>query len=279
MNLTFGDSVNFTLTGNLTDGTPFGGTDTIKVFSKDDKKDPETNIRGGGGGGGGASDEKYDNIERREKRDQHIYKDISTKYSFTELINPVASIDIEGNVNAGEVTVSVEVLKGTSTLVNNPAPGTVYKNINIYVGTASFSTPKNIKEAVITFRTENSWLDNNGFAGSEVRMHRWDGKKWEELETKMKSKDSAYTWFEAYTKQFSPFAISGLKNELFGSMPAELEMNEGTGTSEISALEEAPGKENVGWLSGFLGVVAVFFLIVIAILIFYRARGDDQTSS
>ena len=276
VNITLGDAVIFTVTGNLTDGTPFAGTDTIRVFSKDDKKDDETHSGGGGGGGGGgASDEKYDNIEKREKRDQHIYKDISTKYSFTEEKNPVSSVDIEGNVNAGEVTVSVEVLKGTSTLVNKPAPGTVYKNLNIYVGTAGFSTPKNIKEAVITFRIENSWLDNNGLAGSEVRMLRWDGNKWEELKTKEKLKDGAYTWFEADTNRFSPFAIAGLKNELYASLPAEQGV---IGDSGTSSPEEAPGKENVGWLSGFLSVVAVFFLMVISILIFNHARRNDQGS-
>ncbi len=40
----------------------------------------------------------------------------------------------------------------TSSLVKNPAPGDVYKNVNVWVVPSGFGSPKNIKEAVITFK-------------------------------------------------------------------------------------------------------------------------------
>lgn len=45
------------------------------------------------------------------------------------------SVNITGNISAGEVTTMVEVLRNTSILVKNiSAPGLVYKNVNIWVG-------------------------------------------------------------------------------------------------------------------------------------------------
>jgi len=63
----------------------------------------------------------------------------------------------------------VELLKGTSKLVTASPPGAVYKNMNIWAGS------KRIKEALIRFRVNNSWLDSSGQAGSDVKMLRWDG--------------------------------------------------------------------------------------------------------
>ncbi|NJD77414.1 MAG: PGF-pre-PGF domain-containing protein, partial [Candidatus Methanoperedens sp.] len=165
----------------------------------------------GGGGGGGASGEAFSNIIVKEKYDMHIYKDKTTSYVFTNSSNPVSSVDITGNVNAGEINTAVEVLRNTSVLVKSPAPGKVYSNINIWVGTYGFALPRNIKEAVIRFKVANSWIDENNVARSDVKMVRWDGSQWTQIETKEKSKDNTYTYYDAMTDSFSSFAISGIK--------------------------------------------------------------------
>ena len=143
-----------------------------------------TGSSGGGGGGGGSSGENYSNIELKEKYDLHIFKDKTTTYNFKSVSNPLIYVKITGNFNAGETTVSVEVLKSTSTLVKTEAPGTVYKNVNIWVGTSGFATSKNIKDATIGFKVDNSWLTANGLSGSDVILLKWDGSQWIQLETR-----------------------------------------------------------------------------------------------
>lgn len=166
------------------------------------------------GGGGGTSGENYTNIILKEKYDETIYKDKVTSYKFKNSSNPVRFINITGNVNAGLITTMVDVLKGTSAFVKEAAPGTVYKNINIWVGTSGFATSRNIKEAIVVFRVENSWFDSNTIARSDIKLVRWDGAKWITLETSEKIRDSTYTYFQGKTISFSPFAITSMKADV-----------------------------------------------------------------
>jgi PGF-pre-PGF domain-containing protein len=161
----------------------------------------------GGGGGGGASGENFSNIEATEKYDMQISKDALTSYRFTHAKNPIMFVNITGNTSLGMITASIEVLKGTSSLVKVPPEGLVYKNANIWVGTSGFATPKNIKEAFIKFRIDNAWMSANGVSAGDIVLMKWDGKGWINLETKVLSKDETNTYFEGKTNAFSPFAI------------------------------------------------------------------------
>ena len=163
---------------------------------------------GGGGGGGGASGENYSNIELIEKYDMQISKDALTSYRFTHKKNPIMFVNITGNTTYGIITVSEEVLKGTSTLVKISPKGLVYKNVNIWVGTSGFATPKNIKEASIKFRVDNNWMSANNVTSSDIVLVKWNGNSWIQLETRVLSKDDTNTFFEGKTNAFSPFAIT-----------------------------------------------------------------------
>jgi PGF-pre-PGF domain-containing protein len=70
------------------------------------------------------------------------------------------------------------VLRNTSTLVKTPAPGIVYKNMDIWVGTSGFATPRNMKNAEIMFRVEKAWVNEGTTA-----LYRYDGD-WVELPPK-----------------------------------------------------------------------------------------------
>jgi PGF-pre-PGF domain-containing protein len=117
-------------------------------------------------------------------------------------------VNITGNTNMGVITTSTELLKNTSTFVNNPPGGLVYKNINIWVGTAGVATPKNIKEAFIKFRVDNTWMSSNGVKGSDIALVKWNGTDWIQLETQELLRDDAYSYFQGKTTAFSPFAIT-----------------------------------------------------------------------
>jgi PGF-pre-PGF domain-containing protein len=208
---------------------------------------------GGGGGGGTSSGENYSNIIVKEKHDLDIIKDKVASYMFTNRSNPVVFVNITGSINAGEINTAVEVLRNASSLVRSSAPGAVYKNFNIWVGTSGFAVPRNIKDAVIRFRIENSWLDSNSPAGNDIKLVRWDGNEWVQLETKEKDKDSIYTYFEGSTANFSSFAITVVKEEV-ASTPAL------TATSSIPTGIAAAAPDVAKETSGFGIIMAAIAL-------------------
>ncbi|MDO8724483.1 MAG: S8 family serine peptidase [Candidatus Methanoperedens sp.] len=223
---------------------------------------------GGGGGGGGASGENYSNIELKEKRDLHIYKDRVSSYKFNTT-DPIMYVNLTGNINSGEITTTVEVLRNTSSIVNgNSSPGIVYKNMNIWVGTSGFATSKNIQKGVISFRVQNSWLKRSGVTGNDVKMVKWDGTAWLAIETKKIIDDSEYTYYEAYTDSFSPFAITAVK-----SAEPHVEEIKTPIITETTEPEETKIKlEKTPESNGGLLMMTVVLLIIVAILAAFYSR-------
>jgi PGF-pre-PGF domain-containing protein len=151
-------------------------------------------------------------------------------------------IDITGNTSIGIITTSVEVLKNTSTLVKSVPDGLVYRNVNIWVGTSGFATPRNIKEALIKFKVDNKWMSENDVSRSDIVMRKWSVNRWIDLETKISSKDDTFTYFETKTQSFSNFAIAGFKGMKF---PTEIQTKEGntgntgyTGNPDVTTIKK-----------------------------------------
>ena len=207
---------------------------------------------GGGGGGGGASGEAYENIKNIEQYEMEIYKDISTNYHFNKN-GVIEDINITGNVNAGLINVKVEVLRDTSTLVNESAPGNVYKNVNIWVGSAGFAVPKNIKEATIKFSVNQNWLDENGIR--EVTIYRYTDNKWVQLPTKKIGDETGSVIYSAATNHFSSYAISGFndKNDKVRPQTAS-EKSESTITQTVTDSEDTTKGDIVGILAALTGL-------------------------
>jgi len=216
---------------------------------------------GGGGGGGGASGESYSNIELIEKYDMQISKDALTSYRFTHEKNPIMFVNITGNTNYGIITVSEEVLKGTSTLVKTSPEGLVYKNVNIWVGTSGFATPKNIKEASIKFRIDNNWMSANNVTSSDIVLVRWNGNSWIELETRILSKDDKNTFFEGKTIEFSPFAITVKMDGVTAKVP-DLEIPQQPG---VKAPESQPAETAIIKRFASLGISTLSTILIILI--------------
>ena len=145
----------------------------------------------GGGGGGSASAEPFDNIYKYEVQENQVstvpvpFKYRNPELAVYEVMVTSKQIDM--------ASLRIEVLKGTSKLVNVSAPGIVYKNINAWIDY------KRIKNATMRFKVENSWMSSNGLSGSNVKMSKWDtvNKKWIELLTVVTNKDDVFTYFEA----------------------------------------------------------------------------------
>lgn len=222
-----------------------------------------------GGGGGGISGEDFNNIQLKEKYDHFIFKDISTSYMFKKT-DPIIFVNITGNINAGDINVAVEVLRNISSLVKTPAPETVYKNVNIWVGTSGFATPSNIKHAEITFRVPRSWIGANNIDPGSITMMRYAGS-WQLLPTQKINENAEYLFYESATSSFSPFAVTGKAGStsevypgISGTEAQQKETNKSDGT-EVSE----PG--NTVNLNKIL-VLSLIVGIVVFSIMFFKSR-------
>ncbi len=218
---------------------------------------------GGGGGGGGASGENQSNIIVIEKYDLSIYKDKVTSFRFMNSANPILYVNITGNISFGDITTSVEVLKSNSTMVNIQPPGVVYKNVNIWAGTSGFNKPKNIKEGMIRFKVDNSWIDDNSI--TDLRMVMWEGSDWSRLETNQIAKDSDYTYYEASTRSFANFAITGTKGQKSVQFSAPVQKTQITQNQSAAPVSHQTKKS-----PGF--GISTLFLSGFAFFLFLRRR-------
>ncbi|MBU3967275.1 MAG: PGF-pre-PGF domain-containing protein [Euryarchaeota archaeon] len=185
-----------------------------------------SNGGGGTGGGGVTTPEPIQNIVKHETRDCNVLsaKPSSCKFSVPE--HWVYELVITGKENE-IVTFRIEALKGLSSKVPVPAPGTQYLNI--------WPDSKRIKEALIRFRVENSWIASEGLTPDNLRMYRWDGKKWNELETRVLSINASATNYEAKTDGFAYFAITGPKATTVAETTAVPTATAPGGTPSITA--------------------------------------------
>jgi PGF-pre-PGF domain-containing protein len=189
-----------------------------------------------------------------------IYKDKVTSYRFKNESSPILYVNITGNITVNEVNTVVETLRNTSSLVNFPSSGVVYKNINVWVGTGGFGVPRNIKEGIISFRVKNIWMDENNLTRSDVNMLMWNGVKWLTLVTVNTSTDGTYTYYESKTNTFSEFAISGFKNEpdsnekpIMTSTPKPIVTSNQTLQATAPKPNEVPG----------FGIIPVIFVLFV----------------
>jgi PGF-pre-PGF domain-containing protein len=216
-----------------------------------------------GGEGSPASGEEFKNIELKETYEKFISKDSPASYVFRQAGNPVSEVSITSNINAGNIAVKIEVLRGLSSRLSSPPSGAVYKNINIMVGKSGFAVPRNIKEAVIKFRVENSWITSNDLASSDVNMVRWDGSKWAQIDTSETNSDTTYTYYEAKTDSFSAFAITGLKEVVVPTAAQAIEVKETVTPIETPPLVVPTENE----VPGFEAIIAVFAIAMLATLL------------
>ncbi len=209
------------------------------------------------GSSGVTTSEPAANIAKAERYDKSLIANTPVTYTFKAPELGLYEIAVTGKENENDIAIRVEALKGEAKGVTTPALGVVYKNINIIVGTTK------IKEAVIKFKVENSWLASNNLAGNEVRLMKWDGSKWNMLDTGEKNKDALFTYFESKTTGFSSFAITGLKATV---TPAATPAGEVTVTPARSAETATPTPAPTKKTPGFEMVLALATLSAIYLL-------------
>lgn len=163
----------------------------------------------GGGGGGAGSPESIRNVKLKEISNEQVFKGIHTCFTFKDETNEIITVEFDPKKNFGKTTAIVEMLKNTSSIVKEPAPGTVYRNVNLWVGNSGFSSQENFENARINFRVSRAWTLEPGVSKDTVTLYRYSEGVWNPLPTTFSREDEVYFYFTAETSGFSPFAISG----------------------------------------------------------------------
>ncbi|WP_342305190.1 PGF-pre-PGF domain-containing protein [Methanolobus sp. ZRKC5] len=162
----------------------------------------------GAGGGGGNPGENIENIDIKEVEKLYITGDSEVIYLFDENANPIKFIRYRSLKNAGFITSTIEVLKDVSSTISEKPEGTIYRNINIWLGKAGYATETNMKDMRISFAVLKKWILVNDVETTDIHLKRYHEHKWETLETKMTGENEDFVIFEAITPGFSPFAIT-----------------------------------------------------------------------
>lgn len=213
---------------------------------------------GGGtcGEGGVITGENLGNIESYKTIEKDLIGNVSTTYQFTSPEFSIYQVIITSKEDKCLVAVRLEHLNGTSKIAKVDAPGNVFANENVWIGTQIVRDDVSVR-----FRVKNSWMSDNGITPNDVRLLQYDIKEgnWKQQDTSVTNADDTYTYFESKVAGILIFAISGLKSEVIVNVP--------TGTpspiteKEIAAIKttKAPGFD-----------VAIAIMSVSAIYIFRR---------
>jgi len=213
---------------------------------------------GGGGGGGGLSAEPQSNVAAKELSQKSVKAGEHVRFEFPQGATCIRYVEFDAKKNMGKITTIVEMLKEQSKLVSGLPEGTIYKNVNIWVGSGGIANSNNIANAVVGFRVEKNWLNNCGADNTSVALWNYNNKAWSKLETKVVGGDDTYVFFESKTPGFGSFAI------VVPSKSTELKPSKETDTttpttektvSNPAADEEKPsGKSSI---PGFESAVAI----------------------
>ncbi|HNW37918.1 MAG TPA: PGF-pre-PGF domain-containing protein, partial [Methanosarcina vacuolata] len=105
----------------------------------------------------------------------------------------------------------------------------------IWVGNGGYGTSKNIESPSVNFKVNTSWVDESNINRSSIILDWYDDEKkeWMELPVSLTGEDDQFLYFTANVPGYSPFAITGTKNEgnTIAAEPAQKATNNTTGSN------------------------------------------------
>jgi PGF-pre-PGF domain-containing protein len=159
--------------------------------------------------GTGSSNEPQSNVVSKEISQAFITSGKSVKFDFPQNATSVVYVSFDSKKTIGKTTTIVEMLKEKSILASGLPSDAVYKHLNIWVGNSGFATQKNLENAVLCFKVEKLWIQDNKIDQSSITLNRYFDKEWNSLPTSKSGEDGKYLYFTAQTPGFSPFVITG----------------------------------------------------------------------
>ena len=206
-----------------------------------------------------SSYEPFENKIIKETRERFLTKDIPETYIFHSPELPVRQIKVTTNINSGWTSVQVELLNKTSQSVDAP-PEVYFMNFNIWIGSDDFAV-RNIQEATIWFKVNNTWLTDHGVSANDVSLMQRSVSTWHFLETKKVDVDKNFTYFEAKTTSFTSFVIAGRG---FEQHPVTIKESIPGTPARGMAPSSAPSSFNFLGLMAIIGALATVIAAKIA---------------
>ncbi|MBW6519216.1 MAG: PGF-pre-PGF domain-containing protein [ANME-2 cluster archaeon] len=220
---------------------------------------------GGGGGGGDPPDETFENIICTETDREYVNKGSAISYQFDLECNLVEYINFNALSSSGEIAAKVEILENTSSLVDKAPPGIVFKNLNIWVGNYGWATEKNIRDTLIGFKVDRSWVSQNNINESSITMYRFHESQWVPLNTTKLREDADNLFLEAKTPGFSPYAITGSS---YSQASTDDEVTDKDGQN--SALDGTTGSAKSNTLIS--GILLALFAVLYGVILFLSQK-------
>jgi PGF-pre-PGF domain-containing protein len=230
------------ITATITDQHNQVTSKTITVTRKEESS--RSSSSGGSRSGGGSAGENYKNILITETVREYINTEQKTCYQFNMENNIVKYINVTGLTNSGKITTKIEILKNTSSLVDNALSDMIYMNLNIWMGNLGWATSKNIADATIEFKVEKSWVTQNNIDETSIQMNRYNNGSWDTLVTSLIDQDDNNLYFKSETPGFSSFAVTG-KSKPIGSAGEEGMVSDQTTVEESSTDTDTSTTDNI----------------------------------
>lgn len=250
---------------------------TVTTSAASSSSSSSSSSGGGGGGGGSTSGEANGNIQFKDVITAYANKGELVGFEFDKADNDIDYISYTSLKNAGKISVTIEILKDKSGFAGSPAPGVIYRNINIWVGKTGYATGSNIQDPVIGFRVSREWLDDNNIDPSGITLYRYSDDAWSALPTAQTDSDDEYVYFKSDTPGFSPFAISAEKTSTVSSQETEYpQVNAGSAMNENSSLETAAYTDDKDTGQSVLPVLLVSVMLAIIALSYVLLRRQQN---
>ncbi|NPE27556.1 PGF-pre-PGF domain-containing protein [Methanococcoides sp. SA1] len=226
----------------------------------------------GGSGGGGSPDNDAKNVLTTDSTNLRVVSGTPAEHYFERTANPVTYIRFTSGVTARSVPITIEVLKETSELVKESPKGTVYKNLNIWVGYEGFGIPENIKDALLEFNVDTAWLEENNIDPHKVSIMHYDSDsdQWENVPTTYVKTLEGIAYYQSTPDSFSPFAIVGIEDKNAQMSIDETNMDtDSSDKSDTSSIQRTMFNSNL--ITLIAGVV-----IMAGTLVFYRKKRNKE---
>jgi PGF-pre-PGF domain-containing protein len=199
------------------------------------------------------------------------------KYQFENL--PVYEVGLTTLVDVTGAKVSIEDLGNIKPQIMNLIPdGIIYRYVNLETTNIQKDQTQNI---TIKFKVLQSFFRSNSIDPRVTRLQRWDGSKWNKLDTTPTGSDTTYYYFSASPQSLSIFAITA---EITGLLPPSTTCDKFCGENEALNVDNCQcvsvkaGVFTIPW-SELLNsknlpytIVAVVVLGIIILFIFLRRR-------
>ncbi|MBP1909981.1 NosD domain-containing protein [Methanolobus bombayensis] len=189
---------------------------------------------------------------------KRITGDSEVNYDFSDSGTPVLGISFDAKKDKGLVVAKVQVLSGNPDGVSNPS-GKSYQMLSIDVGSEGTVSSDSADNVMIHFKVSKEWIEENNIDISTIRMTRYHGDQWNDLETYQVREEGEYIYFYAETPGFSVFNVVGDEISETSEQASEstsIVEEEGEPVDE----EETPDTPGFTALAGIVVVSLAFFV-------------------